>query len=190
MLSSDELKVFNLSEEKEADREEYGMDRFGQGCMLARRLVEQNVRFVEVTFGGWDMHTEIYDRLPDRLGILDRAMTTLLKDLEKRGLLETTMVVLTTEFGRTPRINQNAGRDHHPAAFSSVLAGAGVRGGQFVGASDEDGKYAVDDPVAVEDLNATIATAMGIDLSTEIIAPSGRPFRVAADGAPVLKALI
>ena len=112
-------------------------------------------------------------------------MTALLKDLDSRGLLKDTMVVLTTEFGRSPKINQNAGRDHHPAAFSSVMAGAGVKAGQVYGASDEDGKYAVDNPVAVADLNATIASAMGMDLSKEIIAPNGRPFRVAHDGAPV-----
>lgn len=185
LVSSEDLKAFDLSEEKQELRDEYGMDRFGQGCLLARRLVEKNVRFVEVTTGGWDMHTDIYERLPERLGNVDKAMTALLKDLDSRGLLKDTMVVLTTEFGRSPKINQNAGRDHHPAAFSSVMAGAGVKAGQVYGASDEDGKYAVDNPVAVADLNATIASAMGMDLSKEIIAPNGRPFRVAHDGAPV-----
>ncbi len=185
LVTSDELKVFDLKEEEKSVREEYGMDRFGQGCLLARRLVEKNVRFVEVTFGGWDMHTDIYDRLSGRLGILDKAMTALLKDLDQRGLLKETMVVLTTEFGRTPKINQNAGRDHHPAVFSSVLAGAGIKTGQFYGTSDEEGKYPDDDPVAVEDFNATIATAMGLPLNKEILAPNGRPFRVANEGAPV-----
>ncbi|MEZ5951997.1 MAG: DUF1501 domain-containing protein [Planctomycetaceae bacterium] len=189
LLASDELRAFDLNEEEKSVREEYGMDRFGQGCLLARRLVEKNVRFVEVTFGGWDMHTNIYDSLPDRIAIMDQAMTALLKDLDQRGLLKETMVVLTTEFGRTPRINQNAGRDHHPAAFSSVLAGAGIKMGQFVGSSDAEGKYTADDPVGVEDFNATIATAMGMDLTQEIISPSGRPFRVAADGAPINKLL-
>ncbi len=186
LLSSDELKVFDLKEEDQKKvRDIYGMDRFGQGCLLARRLVEKNVRFVEVTFGGWDMHTDIYDRLSGRLGILDQAMTALLKDLDQRGLLKETMVVLTTEFGRTPKINQNAGRDHHPAVFSSVLAGAGIKTGQFYGTSDEEGKYPDDDPVAVDDFNATIATAMGLPLNKEILAPNGRPFRVANEGAPV-----
>lgn len=186
LLSSDELKVFDLKEEDQKKvRDVYGMDRFGQGCLLARRLVEKNVRFVEVTFGGWDMHTDIYDRLSGRLGILDQAMTALLKDLDQRGLLKETMVVLTTEFGRTPKINQNAGRDHHPAVFSSVLAGAGIKTGQFYGTSDEEGKYPDDDPVAVDDFNATIATAMGLPLNKEILAPNGRPFRVANEGAPV-----
>ncbi|MCG6154913.1 DUF1501 domain-containing protein [Rubinisphaera margarita] len=189
LLSSDELKVFDLSEEDQAIRDEYGMDRFGQGCLLARRLVEKNVRFVEVSIGGWDMHTDIYEKLPDALGRIDKSVSALLKDLEQRGLLKDTMVVLTTEFGRTPRINQNAGRDHHPAAFSSFLAGAGIKGGQVYGASDEEGKYTIDDPVAVSDFNATIATAMGLDLSKEIIAPNGRPFRVAHDGAPISKIL-
>ena len=185
LISSDELKVFDLNEEKKEVRDEYGRDRFGQGCLLARRLVEKNVRFVEVTYGGWDMHTDIYNRLPDRLGVLDQAMTALLKDLDQRGLLKETMVVLTTEFGRTPKINQNAGRDHHPAAFSSVLAGAGIKTGQFYGSSDEEGKYADDDPVAVEDFNATIASAMGLPLNEEIVAPNGRPFRVANEGSPI-----
>lgn len=189
LLASDELKAFDITEEEDKLREEYGMDRFGQGCLLARRLVEKNVRFVEVNFGGWDMHTNIYERLPDRISIMDKAVSTLISDLDERGLLDETMVVLTTEFGRTPRINQNEGRDHHPAAFSSLLAGAGIKMGQAYGASDEEGKYTIDDPVAVEDLNATIATAMGMDLTQEIIAPNGRPFRVASDGAPINKLL-
>jgi len=185
LLGSDELKAFDLGEEKDEDRESYGMNRFGQGCMLARRLVEKNVRFVEVTFGGWDMHTDIYDRLPDRISQMDQGVAALLDDLKTRGLLDDTLVVLTTEFGRSPQINQNAGRNHHPAAFSSVLAGAGIKGGQFYGESDEEGKYTVDNPVAVEDLNATIANALGIDITKEIIAPNGRPFRAAADGVPL-----
>lgn len=187
LLGSDELKAFDLSEEEDKDREAYGMNRFGQGCMLARRLVERNVRFVEVTFGGWDMHTDIYDRLPDRVADMDLGVATLLADLKDRGLLEDTLVVLTTEFGRSPQINQNAGRNHHPAAFSSVLAGAGIKGGQFYGESDEEGKYTIDNPVAVEDFNATIAMAMGMDLTKEVVAPNGRPFRVAADGAPLFE---
>ncbi|MCA8986583.1 MAG: DUF1501 domain-containing protein [Planctomycetaceae bacterium] len=189
LVSSDELKAFDLGEESKEVREQYGMDRFGQGCLLARRLVEKNVRFVEVTTGGWDMHADIYDRLPERLGNIDKAISALLSDLTNSGLIKDTMVVLTTEFGRTPNINQNAGRDHHPAAFSSFLAGAGIKGGQFYGSSDNDGKYTDDNPVSVEDFNATIATAMGMDTGKEIKAPNGRPFRVAHDGAPVNKLL-
>lgn len=185
LLSSDELKVFDIKEEDEKTREQYGPDRFGQGCLLARRLIEKNVRFVEVTYGGWDMHTELYDRLPDRLGVLDRALSALLDDLDEKGLLKDTMVVLTTEFGRTPVINKNAGRDHHPAVFSSLLAGAGVKTGQFYGTSDDIGKYAEDNGVTVEDFNATIATALGLPLNKEILAPNGRPFRVANEGEPV-----
>ena len=191
LLTSNELKAFDLNEESKEDRDRYGRDRFGQGCLLARRLIENNVRCVEVSFGSWDMHRDIYgDRsLPARTAIMDRAVGNLLKDLADKGLLDDTMVVLTTEFGRTPVINQNAGRDHHPGVFSAFLAGGGIKGGQFYGKSDKEGFSVDEDGVLPADFNATIATALGLPLDKEIFSPTGRPFKVAHDGEPVLKLL-
>ncbi len=191
LLSSDELKAFDLNEEKPEDRDKYGRNSFGQGCMLARRLVENDVRCVEVTFGGWDMHRDIYDdrTLPTRAGILDKALGNLLKDLSSLGLLDETLVVLTTEFGRTPVINQNAGRDHHPGVFSAALMGGGIKGGQFYGKSDEAGHSVDADGVLPADFNATIASALNLPLDKEIFSSQGRPFKVAHDGEAVTKLL-
>ena len=131
------------------------------------------------------MHRDIYNVLPGRVGNLDRALAALLTDLDSKGLLDETLVVLTTEFGRTPRVNKNAGRDHHPGVFSSVLAGGGIRGGQIYGASDEDGHSPLDNPVGPSDFNATIARAMGLPTDEEIYSPTGRPFKVAHDGVVI-----
>ena len=191
LLSSGELKAFDLNQEKKEDRDRYGRDAFGQGCLLARRLIESNVRCVEVTCGGWDMHTSIYNAgtLPSRAGIMDRALGNLIKDLSKSGLLDETLIVLTTEFGRSPQLNYNAGRDHHPAVFSTVLAGGGIRGGQLYGSSDSAGHAVDQDGVSPADFNATIATALGLPLTKEIFSPTGRPFKVAHDGKPIAKLL-
>jgi hypothetical protein len=187
LLGSGDLKAFDLNEEKSEVRQRYGMDSFGQGCLLAKRLIEKNVRCVEVTCGGWDMHSAMYDAsaLPKQAGIIDRAIGNLLQDLSASGLLDETLVVLTTEFGRSPTINYNAGRDHHPAAFSAVLAGAGIKVGQFYGSSDAEGHSVASDGVTPANLNATIAAAMGLPLDEEIFSPTGRPFKVAHDGKPV-----
>lgn len=187
LLSSEELKAFDLNEVEAAERDRYGRDTFGQGCLLARRLIENNVRCVEVTFGGWDMHNSIYNpgTLPARCGMLDRGMGNLLRDLSERGLLDETLVVLTTEFGRSPVINYNAGRDHHPAVFSAALAGGGIKGGQLYGTSDKEGHNVDDKGVTPADFNATIATALGLPLETEVHSPTGRPFKVAHDGTAV-----
>lgn len=187
LLSSGELKAFDLNQEKNEDRDRYGRDPFGQGCLLARRLIESNVRCVEVTCGGWDMHTSIFNgpAMPTRGNVLDRGFGNLLKDLAERGLLEETLIVLATEFGRSPTINYNAGRDHHPAVFSVALAGGGIRGGQFYGESDAAGHGVEKNGVAPADFNATIAHALGLPLNQEIISPTGRPFKVAHDGKPI-----
>lgn len=185
LMSSDDLKAFNLGEEKAEVRDQYGRDRFGQGCLLARRLVENKVRFVEVALDGWDHHTEIYDKVPKKAEVLDQALSALLTDLEKKGLLKETLVVVATEFGRTPKINQNSGRDHHPGAFSGVLAGGGIKGGRFHGTSDKDGFRPDEDPVTVSEFNATIAYAMGLPLDEEVHSKSGRPFKVGNGGDPL-----
>lgn len=189
LLGSSELKAFDLNKEKDADRDRYGRDAFGQGCLLARRLIENNVSCVEVSCGGWDMHANMYagGALPNRCDVLDRGMSSLLKDLADRGLLNETLVVLTTEFGRSPEINGNVGRDHHPAAFSSVLAGGGIRGGQFYGSSDAGGHGVETDGVAPADLNATIAMALGLPIKEVVHSYTGRPFTVAHEGKPVEK---
>jgi uncharacterized protein (DUF1501 family) len=187
LLASQELQAFDLSKEKDADRDRYGRDAFGQGCLLARRLIENNVRCVEVTCGGWDMHTAIFNgnTLPARARIMDQAVGNLMKDLSERGLLEDTVIVLATEFGRSPGINYNAGRDHHPAVFSAMLAGAGIKGGQFYGSSDAAAHSVDKDGVLPADLNATVATVLGLSLEEVVISPTGRPFKVANEGKPI-----
>jgi len=187
LLSSEELRAFDLNEESDGDRDRYGRDSFGQGCMLARRLVENDVPCVEVTLGGWDMHNTLWGEsaLPERAGMMDRAVGTLLNDLEQRGLLADTLVVLATEFGRSPQVNYNAGRDHHPAVFSSMLAGAGIRCGQVYGKSDAKGHSVDENGVSAADFNATIAAALGLPLDQEVHSPTGRPFKVAGNGKPI-----
>jgi hypothetical protein len=186
LMGSKELEAFNIYRESEKVRLSYGDNPFGQGCLLARRLVENNVRFVEVTLGGWDTHQSNFIRVPERTEILDQALGTLIGDLSQRGLLEKTIVVLCSEFGRTPTINQNAGRDHYPKAFSTLLAGGGIRGGQVYGSTDAKGAEVETDHVAVPDFNATIAHALGLPLKKIVKSPSRRPFTVAHKGEPIL----
>lgn len=189
LMGSKELAAFDITQESEKTRETYGKDRFGAGCLLARRLIQGGVRFVEVEFGSWDMHQQIFTEIPERAGQLDQAMSALLTDLKEQGLLKTTLVVLATEFGRTPTINENSGRDHHPGVFSCVLAGAGIRGGQVYGSSDKDGRGVEDDSVTVADFNTTIAKAAGIATDKEYIAPNGRPFKIGGGGEAIEKVL-
>ena len=189
LMGSDDLGAFDLSRESGAVRERYGATTVGRGCLLARRLVEAGVRVVEVEYGGWDMHRDLFEELPGRAGGLDLAMAALLDELDERGLLATTLVVLATEFGRTPRINENAGRDHHPAVFSCVLAGAGVKGGVVHGASDDRGHAPDSGAVTVADFNATVAAAAGLPHEREFLAPNGRPFRIGGGGTPVREVL-
>ncbi len=189
IMTSRDLAAFDLRQEDERMREMYGDNPFGQGCLLARRLIEHDVRAVEVSYGGWDTHNNNFISVPEKCEVLDRAMSALLSDLERRGKLHETVVVLTTEFGRTPRINQNAGRDHYPKAFSSVLAGGGIRGGQVWGKTDAGGENVVENPVQIPDFNATIAHALGLPLDHILYSPSRRPFTVAHKGEPVMPLL-
>lgn len=185
LMSSSDLKAFDLNEEPDELRDKYGRNPFGQGCLLARRLIENDVRFVEVSADGWDHHRDIYENIPEKAGLLDVALSSLLSDLRDKGLLDETLVAVATEFGRTPKINENAGRDHHPGVFSGALAGGGIQGGRVYGSSDDDGHSPEDDPVSVGDFNATIAYALGIPLDQEYFSPSGRPFKVAHDGVAI-----
>ncbi len=189
IMKSEDLKVFKLEDEEQETRAMYGENPFGQGCLLARRLVERNVRAVEVSYGGWDMHNGIFERAPDRCAVLDQAVTALIEDLERIGKLDKTMIVLTTEFGRTPRINQNAGRDHYPKAFSSVLAGGGIKGGTVYGKTDEGAENVVEDKIDVPDFNATIAHGLGLPIDQVLYSPTQRPFTVAHKGKPVMDVL-
>lgn len=189
LMHSDELKAFDLNQEKPEVRDRYGRDRFGQGCLLARRLVEHNIRFIEVTLDGWDMHVDLYqnDKLPAKAAILDKGVAALISDLRDKKLLDKTLVVLGTEFGRSPQLNQNGGRDHHPGVFSGFFAGGGIHGGMFHGTSDKEGFRPERDAVSIADFNATIAHAMGLPLDKEFFSKSGRPFKVAHDGEPLTK---
>lgn len=182
LLSSEDLKVFKLDEEPEALRELYGSNKFGQGCLLARRLVEKGVRFVEVSHGGWDMHNDIDDGMEEHGTTLDTGISALLGDLEARGLLASTMVVLCSEFGRTPKINSRSGRDHYPKVFSTLLAGGGVKGGFIYGSSDKEGAEVADKQVAIQDFHSIVGHAMGINVDQVVIAPNGRPFTVGDKG--------
>jgi hypothetical protein len=187
LLRSQDLKAFDIAQEPEDQRKAYGNSRFGKGCLLARRLVESGVRYVEVSLGSWDHHYELWEKLPGLAADLDRCAATLLNDLNARGLLQDTLVVIGTEFGRKPEINQNSGRDHHPAAYSCVLAGGGIRGGQVYGSTDANAFHVEEDGVTPGDLNATIAQAMGIQHDKVIHSPDGRPFTLGNQGTPIQK---
>ena len=185
LLKSPDLEAFDISKEDQAMKDKYGANRIGQGCLLARRLVEKGVRFVEIEHGGWDNHNDIYESFNSRAGQLDTAIAALMDDLKDRGLLSKTLIVLSTEFGRSPKINANAGRDHHPGCFSAMITGAGIKGGQVIGKTDEIGKSVEEDHCYPYDLNATIAYGCGLPYTQEYQASNGRPFKIAHDGAPL-----
>ena len=201
LITSPEAKgAFNFSDEPQDVLNRYGpggVNGIGQSCLLARRLVERGVPFVTVNHTGWDTHQDIFqlkERYPtDRnahLPSLDRALSALIKDLSERSILDETLVVVMGEFGRTPKINSQGGRDHWPNVFSVMLAGGGVQGGQIVGSSDALGEFPRERPVTPSDLAATIYTLLGIDPSLELHTSDGRPVRVAPDGAKVVSELI
>ena len=189
VMKSEDLKVFDISRESAETQAAYGTHTFGKGCLLARRLVESGVRFIEVEDShNWDTHNDQIKSMENMAPTTDQAMAALLEDLHQRGLLESTLVVMATEFGRTPRIsNETAGRGHHPGVFTWWLAGAGMKGGYVHGSSDEIGERVAEKPVTMQDSNATIAQAMGIDLQHIEQSPSGRPFTVADKGKPLIE---
>lgn len=186
MMNSQYTRAFKLDEERPQVRDAYGRGSFGSGCLMARRLIEAGVSYVEVALGGWDNHQDIFDTLKgQRLPELDKGMGMLVKDLAERGLLDDTLIVWMGDFGRTPKINQDAGRDHWPKSWSVVIGGAGIKGGQVVGETDKDGVDVVDRPVGVMDLVATMCQAMGIDQKTQYTTPRGRPYKVVDGGTPI-----
>ena len=185
MMQADGVHAFDTSQEPESAKLAYGATDFGRGCLVARRLVEAGVRFVEVTLDGWDTHKDNFGRTKNLMGTLDPAFAALLKDLEARKLLASTLIVWMGDFGRTPRINGNEGRDHHPQAWSAVLAGAGVRGGIVHGATDAMGEKVVSNGVTVPNLLATVVTLAGMNPAETRVSPAGRPISVTEDGVPV-----
>ena len=184
LMRSEDLAAFDLTKEPDDIRKAYGKDTFGQGCLLARRLVEHGVRFVEVSVGGWDTHVANFINMPRLCDTLDTALAALINDLELRGMLDSTMIVVTSEFGRTPKINSNQGRDHYPI-FSAAMFGGGIKGGIKYGATTEDGSGIAKDKVSPPNLNATIGYALGLPMDQVIYSPSKRPFTVADKGQPL-----
>ena len=187
MMRSAAVGAFNLDEEPDTLRDSYGRNPFGDACLLARRLVERGVSFIEVSLNGaqgntgigWDSHQDNFNAVQQLCGVLDPAWSTLLTDLEQHGLLDSTLVLWMGDFGRTPKINGNAGRDHFPVAWSSVMCGAGIRGGQVVGKTSADGKEVEDRPVSMPDYLATVCLALGLDPEQQNMSNIGRPIRLA-----------
>lgn len=185
IMLSDDAKAFNIHEESKETKELYGDHKFGKGCLLARRLIERKVKFIEVSLGNWDTHNDNFGRVADLSNSLDQGLSALLKDLENKKLLDKTLIALGTEFGRTPKINARGGRDHYPKAFSCLLAGGGIKGGSIYGKTDKEGKKVIENPLTHQDMNATIAYLAGINPQKEVYSPVGRPFILANKGKPI-----
>lgn len=188
LMSSAQLKAFEIDHEPAEVRAAYGDDRFGKSCLVARRLIETGVRAVEVTLNGFDSHTNNFDVHREKAAILDPALATLIKDLEARDLLSSTVVLVLGEFGRTPKINPFDGRDHWPKGFSCLLGGGGLAAGRVIGATDPQGIKDPERPIAVADLFATILAAFDLDPAKELLSPIGRPLKL-AEGSPVAELL-
>ncbi len=183
LMTSQQMSAFRVRSEPDEVLERYGDNNFGRGCLMARRLVESGVPFVEVNFGGWDNHQNIFPTLQnDRLPTLDQGMSALVEDLNARGLLNDTAIIWMGEFGRTPRINGNSGRDHWARSWSVVVGGGGMKGGQAIGQTSEDGTRVEGSSWTSEDLMATICRTMGISLETTFTSNSGRPMKIANSG--------
>jgi hypothetical protein len=190
LISSEKAReAFDMTKEPDALKDQYGRNTAGMRMLLARRLVESGVRFVTLTYGGWDMHDNIAGGMKSQLPALDQAFATLIRDLDQRGLLQSTLVCIGSEFGRTPKINGTAGRDHWPKVFSVVMAGGGIKGGIVYGSSNATGAEPEDDPLTVEDWATTIYDRLGIVADKELMAPGDRPIEI-VDGGKVRKELL
>jgi uncharacterized protein (DUF1501 family) len=183
LMTSKQMAAFKVNTEPGAMQEKYGKTAFGRGCLMARRLVEAGVPFVEVDMGGWDTHQNNFTTLEkQKLPELDKAMSALIGDLKDRGLYDSTAIVWLGEFGRTPRINGNAGRDHYARAWSVVVGGAGFKRGVVVGATNEDGTQVTTDPYTSQDLMASVLKSLGVSLNTTFTSNNGRPLKIANSG--------
>ena len=183
MISSEKARAaFSMESEPDKLKDEYGRNAAGQRLLLARRLVEAGVRFVSLTYGGWDHHDNIQNAIRGQMPNFDKAFAALIRDLDERGMLDSTMVLVTTEFGRTPKINGTAGRDHWPRVFNIVMAGGGVKRGAVYGTSDPTGGEPDSDPLTVENFAATVYHQLGINHEKDLIAPGNRPLRIVKDG--------
>ncbi|MEO8874956.1 MAG: DUF1501 domain-containing protein [Polyangiaceae bacterium] len=182
MMHTPKLAAFDVSKETEATRAMYGDSDFGRGCLVARRLIENGVRVVEVVLDGWDTHTDNFGRTTKLMGTLDPAFSGLLKDLAQRKLLGSTLVACMGEFGRTPTINGNDGRDHYPQVWSAALAGGGIRGGVTYGKTDALGAKIVEKSTSVQNLMATMTTQLGLNPDKSVTSPIGRPISITDNG--------
>ena len=182
VLSGEAREAFAIEKEQAETRDRYGRHTFGQSCLLARRLVEGGVRFVTVNFGGWDHHAKIWDGLERMLPQFDQGFSALIEDMNQRGLMDDTLVVAMGEFGRTPKVNKDVGRDHWAPAASLLFAGAGVKVGQVIGATDRDGAYATKDPVSPADVSYTMLSSLGINPRKVLSMPDGRPVEILDQG--------
>lgn len=190
LMTSKQMEAFKVAKEPPEVRERYGNTGFGRGCLMARRLVEIGVPFIEVDLGGWDNHANIFPTLQNqKLPELDKAMSALVEDLNDRGLLQDTAIIWMGEFGRTPNINGGAGRDHWARSWSVVVGGAGFKGGVVVGATNDDGKEIITEPYSSQDLMASVLFSLGISLETTFTSKNGRPIKIANSGK-VIKELL
>ncbi len=189
MVRSPHLKAFDISRENDRLRKAYGDTPFGKACLMARRLVGAGVRFVEVTLADWDTHQDNFNRTRELCDQLDPAMSTLLQDLDSRGMLDDTIVLCMGEFGRTPQINGNQGRDHFTRAFFAALVGGGIQPGRVIGKTNDDGTEVAERPVSVADLYATLYGQLGIDPEKKYTSKTDRPIRILEGGAPVRELL-
>src|SRR4051812_47871587 len=185
VLSPESQAAFDIGQETPETRDAYGRTEFGQGCLLARRLIERGVKFVTINFAGWDHHAKIWTGLEKKLPDLDQGFSSFVTDLHDRGLLDETLVVCMGEFGRTPKINKDVGRDHWGRAGSMLFAGAGVQGGKVVGATDKEGAYVTDRPVRPADVAFTVYHSLGIDPHKQLHTPEGRPVEILNEGGVV-----
>jgi hypothetical protein len=190
LMNPQAAAAFSLDDEPATVRESYGTTTFGQGCLLARRLVERGVSFVEVALDGWDTHANNFEKVKELSQQLDRGVASLFRDLRQRGLLSETLIVCQGEFGRTPRINGQAGRDHWPSTWAVMLGGAGIRGGEIVGGTSRDGSQLESDPTRTADVMATVFQSIGLDPRKQNMSNVGRPIRLADPDGTAIEALL
>ena len=189
LVLTPEIEAFDISDEPQELQRQYGENNFGKGCLLARRLIERGVTFVEVRSGNWDTHQDNFEQCARNAAEVDPATATLIQDLKDRGMLKDTLIVWMGEFGRTPKINPREGRDHYPRVFSIMMAGGGVHGGQIYGASTDDGSEVAENPVSVADMLQTVCSSLQVNAEHENMSPLGRPMKI-VDGGKVIPGLL